>query len=115
SARDPAHPGDHSGPGCVVAVLAVEAVCGQGRDLQEGRSWVEEEIDTVTGEEFAACDVSFPGLFRAAQGRDRDPIAQLLGEGAVRRLVGGERGPGGVHRRTEHKSPAHGVLSWRGC
>lgn len=105
--------GDHPGSGGVLAVLAVKAVGGQRGDLQERRTGVEEEIDAVAGEELAAFDVARPGLLGPAEGRGRDPLPQLQRERAVRGVVGGERGTGGVDRRSEHRCPAHGVLSWR--
>ena len=77
-----------------MAVLAVEAVCGQGRDLQEGRSWVEEEIDTVTGEEFAACDVSARARFAVSLAANAGPAVSTAEPSTKALLMVSSRGGG---------------------
>jgi hypothetical protein len=88
---DPPDAGDDPGRGCLVVVQAVR---GQRRQLEEGAARVEQRVDPLAGQQFAAVEVPLTGPLTAPEG---SPL-QLGGE------VGGQLGmrgsvAGGVDRR----------------
>jgi len=73
-AGDDADAGDDAGGRHLVAV---HAVGGQRRQLQERRSGVEQGGDPVAGQELASCDVPCPRGLRAAAAGPVEPGAQV--------------------------------------
>ncbi|MEI2811068.1 MAG: hypothetical protein V9F00_12985 [Nocardioides sp.] len=78
-AFDNADPGDETG-GRDGVLPAVEAVGGKGRDLQERRPGIEQQVDPVAGEQLAAAGVLGPGRFGAAEPNCGQPGSQLVDE-----------------------------------
>ena len=80
AARDAADAGDQAGAGRFVVV---EAVGGELAEFEEGRAGIEQALDTVAGQQFAARDVAGPGGLRATKRRRRHTSAEVVGEAAV--------------------------------
>ena len=87
---DPADPGDDAGGR---GLSVVHPVGGEGGELQERRARVEQGVHPVAGQQLAARGVPGPRLLTAAQPGRGELAAQLLGERAVRLLVGPARPP----------------------
>ena len=86
---DSADTGDDA---CAGALVVVHAVGGQRRDFEQRTAGVEQAVDSVTGQQFAAVDVACAGAFRATQGGRGQLVAQLRDKRAVRFAVFGRRG-----------------------
>ena len=69
AARDAADAGDDAGPGTLVVV---HAVGGQRRDLEQWTTGIEQAIDAVARQQFAAVDVPSAGTFRTAPRSGRE-------------------------------------------
>ena len=87
--RDPADPGDDPGPRGLVVVHAVR---GQRRQLQKRTPRIEQAVDPVARQQFAAADVTFARAFLATQRGRGQLAAQLRDKRAVRFAVFGRRG-----------------------
>ena len=64
----PADTGDDAGPR---ALVVVHPVGGKRRDLEQRAAGIEQAVDSVAGQQFAAVDMACAGAFRAAQRRPR--------------------------------------------
>jgi hypothetical protein len=74
AARDPADAGDHAGAG---RLAVIEVAGGQLADLQERRAGIQQALDALARQQLAARRVARPGALGTAQGRLRDPFAQV--------------------------------------
>ena len=82
-AGDPAHAGNHTGGGYI---LAVDVIGGELADLQEGRAVVQQAVDALPGQQFAAGDVAFlvGGAAALLDGGDFVPqVGHGLGHGGL--------------------------------
>ena len=86
---DPADSGDDAGPW---AFVVVHPVGGKRSDFEQGTAGVEQAVDAVTGQQFAAVDVSCAGPFGTTQRSRSQLFAQLRDERAVRVAVFRRRG-----------------------
>ncbi len=107
AAADAADAGDDAGG---MHVAAVEPVGGERRELEERRAGIEQQVDALARQKFAARDVPRPRLLAAALDRGIELVAQVGDQALHRRGVGGEfvraRVDGGCcHRRGLHLSP----------
>src|SRR6185369_8575236 len=74
---DAADTRDHA---CRRCTALVHAVCGERRQLEEGRAGIEEGADAIARQELAALRVLAPRIVAAAFGRNRDALLQLVRE-----------------------------------
>ena len=77
--------GDDAGTG---GLVLVEAVGGELRNLQEGRTRIQERVDALAGQQFAARRMAFPHLGRAAERDRRDASLQFRRERRVDDRIG---------------------------
>ena len=87
-AFDPADPGDDPGSGRVVVVQAGRR---EGRQLEEGRAWVEQALDALADRELASLAVALDRVVVTARTAIRDrrlACTQVLDKGGHRLMVG---------------------------
>ncbi len=81
---DPTDTGDDAGPR---AFAVVHPVGGKRRDLEQRTPGIEQAVDSVTRQQFAAFDVTCACAFRATEGGRGQLVAQLRDKRAVRFAV----------------------------
>ena len=82
-------------------IAAVQAVRGEGAELQEWRAGVEEGVHPVAGEQLAAGGMPLAGLLGPAEPDLLELVPQLRGERRVLRVIAGERVAPGVSVATQ--------------
>ena len=93
ASRYPADTGDDSRRG---ALVVIQAVGSQRRDLQHRTTAIEQSVDAVAGQKFSARDVPLAGALWTTKRSSSELVTKLFDKPVVRLAVGAGR----CHRRT---------------